>query len=184
MTSIRLIAATLTLTVVAGVAHAQTQAPGLWEHTFRMKSPGGEMEKAQAQMQAQLDAMPPEQRKQMDAMMKSRGVTMGAQGTTAKFCLTKEQAAKPPEARMTGDCKPADIKRSGNTMSYKFACTTPQQVNGEGQLTYVSDKAYTGTANVTTQAQGQARQMTMEMTGKWLGADCGDVKPLGAPPSK
>ena len=104
MTSSRLIAATLTLTVVAGVAHAQTQAPGLWEHSFKMKSPGGEMEKAQAQMQAQLDAMPLEQRKQMDAMMKSRGVTMGAQGTTAKFCLTKEQAAKPPEARMTGDC--------------------------------------------------------------------------------
>lgn len=186
MTSKRLLlaAAALTLTAVGGAAQAQTQAPGLWEHTFKMKSAGGEMEKMQSQMQAQLAAMPAEQRKQVEAMMKSRGVTMGAQGTTAKFCLTKEQAAKPPEARLTGDCQPTDVKRSGNTMSYRFACTTPQQVTGEGRLTYVSDKAYSGSANVTTQVKGQPQQMTMDMTGQWLAADCGDVKPLGAPASK
>ncbi len=180
---------TIALAVTMGAgAHAQTQAPGLWEHTFKSRAgagDGGERDKMQAQMQAQLDAMPPEQRKQLDAMMKSRGVTMGAQGTTAKFCLTKEQAAKPPEARLSGDCKATDIKRSGNTMSYKFACTTPQPVNGEGQLTYTGDKAYSGSANVTTQGAGQPPQrMTMEMTGKWLAADCGDVKSLAAPPAK
>ena len=182
-TKILLLTAALALNA-SGAARAQTQAPGLWEHSFKMKSASGEMEKAQAQMQAQLDAMPPAQRQQMEAMMKSRGVAMGAQGTTAKFCLTKEQAAKPPEARLTGDCKPTDIKRSGNTMTYRFACTSPQQLVGEGQLTHVSDKAYTGSANVTTQVKGQAQQMTMDMSGKWLGADCGDIKPLGAPPSK
>jgi len=174
-----LLAATMMLSAVC--ASAQTQAPGLWEHTFKMTSPGGEMEKAQAQMQAQLAAMPPEQRKKIEDMMKSRGVTMGAQGTTAKFCLTKEQAAKPAEPHMTGDCKQADLKRSGNTMSYKFACTTPHQVSGEGSITYLSDKAYSGKSNVTTQVKGQPQQMAMDMSGKWLGADCGDVKPLGAP---
>ena len=182
--------AALALTVTC--AQAQTQAPGLWEHSFKTRPAGGDkssaqataQEKAQAEMQAQLDAMPPEQRKQIDAMMKSRGVTMTAQGTTAKFCLTKEQAAKPPEARLTGDCKPTDVKRSGNTMSYKFACNTPQPVTGEGQLTYASDKAYSGSARVTMLGQGQPQQMTMDMTGKWLAADCGDVKPLGAPPAK
>jgi hypothetical protein len=174
--------AALAVTVVC--AHAQTQAPGLWEHTFKSRSAGGETDKAQAQMQAQLDAMPPEQRKQLDAMMKSRGVTMGAQGTTAKFCLTREQAAKPPEARLTGDCRQTDVKRSGNTMTYKFACTTPQQITGDGQITYASDKAYSGTANVTTLVKGQPQQTTMDMTGKWLAADCGDVKPHAAPPAK
>ena len=164
-------------------AHAQTQASGLWEHTFKLTSQGGEMEKAQAQMQAQLAAMPPEQRQKIEAMMKGRGVTMGAQGTTAKFCLTQEQSAKPAEPQMAGDCKQTDMSRSGNTMRYRFACTSPQRVSGEGQVTYAGDKAYTGKSTVTTQVNGQPQQMGMDMTGQWLGADCGDVKPLGALPA-
>ncbi len=165
-------------------ACAQTQAPGLWEHTFKLNSPSGQMEKAQAQMQSQLAAMPPEQRQKIEALMKERGVTMGAQGTSAKFCLSKEQAAKPAEPQMTGDCKQTDTTRSGNTMRYKFACTAPQRVSGEGQITYAGDKAYTGQSTMTTQVNGQSQQMSMDMTGKWLGADCGDVKPLGALPAK
>jgi len=166
----------------AFAAHAQTQAPGLWEHSFTMKSPGGEMERAQAEMQKQLAAMPPAERKKIEDMMAARGVKMGAQGTTVKFCLTKEQAAKPPEPRMSGDCTQSEVQRSGSTMKYKFACTKPQQVSGEGQVSYASDKAYTGRSVINTQgAQGMPQQMTMEMAGKWLGADCGDVKPLGAP---
>ncbi|HZT56342.1 MAG TPA: DUF3617 domain-containing protein [Burkholderiaceae bacterium] len=168
----------LALTAIG--AHAQTQAPGLWEHSFTMKSPGGEMERAQAEMHKQLAAMPPAERKKIEDMMASRGVKTGAQGTTAKFCLTKEQAAKPAEPHMSGDCAQSDVKRSGNTVSYKFACTKPHPVSGEGQVSYLGDKAYTGRSSLTTQAKGVPQQMTMEMSGKWLAADCGDVKPLGA----
>ena len=141
------------------------------------------MAQAQARMQAQLAAMPPEQRRKIEEMMKSRGATMGAQGTTAKFCLTKEQAARPAEPRMTGDCKQSDVQRSGNTMSYKFACTTPAPVSGEGQVTF-SDKAYTGKSTMTAQVKGQPQQMSMDTSGKWLAADCGDVKSVGAPSSR
>ena len=169
-----------TLMLAAGCAHAQTQSPGLWEHTFKLTSPGGEMEKAQAQMQAQLAALPPEQRQKIEAMMRSRGVTLGAQGTTAKFGLTEEQAAKPAEPQMTGDCQPTDVTRSGNELRYRFACTTPQRVSGEGRVTFAGDKAYTGQSTLTTQVDGQSQQMGMGMTGRWLGADCGDVKPIGA----
>jgi len=177
-----LIAATMLL--AAFNAQAQTQSAGLWEHTFKLTSQGGEMEKAQAEMQAQLAAMPPAQRAQVESMMKGRGVTLGAQGTAVKFCLGKEQAAKPGEPHMVGDCKQADVKRSGNTMNYTFTCTQPQAVTGEGQITYQSDKAYSGKANMTTQVGGQPQRMGMDMTGKWLGADCGDLKPLGASPAK
>ena len=40
-------------------AGAQTQVPGLWEHSFNMKSEGGETEEALAEMQQQMAAMPP-----------------------------------------------------------------------------------------------------------------------------
>ena len=174
--------AALALTVVA--ANAQTQAPGLWEHTLKLDAQNAETHSMPAQMQAQLAAMPPEQRKKIEEMMKSRGVTMGAQGTTVKFCLTKEQAAKPADPRMPGDCKQNDVKRSGNAMSYRFTCTTPQPVSGEGRVTFDGDKAYTGRSTVTTQVKGQPQSTSIDMSGKWLAADCGDVKPVGALSSK
>ena len=174
-----LCAAAWALTAV--VAHAQTQAPGLWEHTFSMKSHDGRMEAAMAEMQKQLAAMPPDQRQQMEAMMASRGVKMGAQGTSAKFCLSKEQAAKGAEPYLSRDCSRQELTRSGNTMKYKFECTRPQPMKGEGELTFVSDKAYRGKSVVTSQVNGQPQQMNMEMTGQWLSADCGDVKPMAMP---
>lgn len=174
-----LLAATMMLS--AACAGAQTQAPGLWEHTFKMTSPGGEMEKAQAQMQAQLAAMPPEKRQQVEEMMASRGVTMGAQGTVTKVCVSKEQAAKPAEPHMPGVCSRQDVTRSGNKMKYRFECSKPRPMKGEGEMTFVSDKAWSGKSTVTTQMKGQPQQMAMALSGKWLAADCGDVKPFVMP---
>jgi len=165
---------------LASSAHgavAQTQAPGLWEHSFTMTSDDGKMDKAMAEMQKQMAAMPPEQRKQMEAAMASRGVKMGAGGTSVKVCVTKEEAAKPPEARMSsGNCTQKDIQRSGNTMKFKFECTQPPST-GEGEMSFVGDKAYTGKTTVTSQVAGKPQQMNMQMQGKWLASDCGDVKP-------
>jgi hypothetical protein len=174
----------ITLTLFALAATAQTQAPGLWEHSFTMKAQGAEMARMQAQMEAQLAALPPEQRRQIDDMMKRRGVSIGAQGAAVKFCLAKEQAARPASPPMTGDCKPTDLQRSGSTMRYRFACTQPQPVSGEGEITYSSDKAYTGRSSLTTQVQGRAQQVEMAMAGKWLGADCGEVQPAAAPSAR
>lgn len=175
-------AAALALTTLATPwARAQTQAPGLWEHRFAMKSQDGQMEAAMAQMQKELASMPPEQRKQMDAMMAGRGVKMGPQGTTTKFCLSKEQAARAAEPHMGSDCTRQDVIRSGNTVKYRFECSKPQPMKGEGEMTFVSDKAYRGTSTITSQAPGQTRPMSMEMSGQWLSADCGDIRPMTMP---
>ena len=173
-------AAALVLTMLAAPwARAQIQAPGLWEHT--MKSQDGQMEAAMAQMQKQMESMPPEQRKRIEEMMASRGVKTGAQGTTAKFCLSKEQAAKGAEPHMSGDCSRQDLTRSGNTIKYSFECSKPRPMKGEGEMTFASDKAYSGRSTVSSQVNGQPRQMSMEMSGKWLSADCGDIKPMTMP---
>ena len=165
-------------------AHAQTQAAGLWEHRFTVKSEDGRMEAAMAQMQQQLAAMPPEQRAQMEAMMASRGVKMGGQGSSAKYCVSKEQAARPAEPRLSGtDCTRHDVARSGNTVKFKFECSQPQPVQGDGEMTFSGDKAYRGRSTVVTHVRGQPQQMAMEMSGQWLSADCGDIKPF-APPAK
>ncbi len=174
--------AAIALAITALPAAAQTQAAGLWEHTFNMKSAGGEIEMAMAEMKKQLDAMPPDQRQQMEQMMASRGVKMGAQGSSVKFCLTKQQAARPAEPRVNENCTQQVEQRSGNTVRFKFDCTRPEGSSGEGEMTYLNDKAYTGKTTMTAQVKGKPQQMSMEMTGKWLGADCGDVKPLAMAP--
>jgi hypothetical protein len=169
------------LMFIASAAHAQTQAPGLWEHRFAMKSQDGQIEAALVLAQQQLAALPPEQRRKLEAMLASRGIQVDAQATTAQFCLTPEQAAKPPEPRLTGDCTRQELTRNGNTLKYRFECTTPQPVQGEGELTFVDARTYRGSSTVTSQLAGQARRMNLEMSGRWLSADCGAVKPLALP---
>lgn len=66
--------------------------PGLWEHTFSMKSESGRMEALQQQMQTQMAALPPAQRQQMEALMAQRGVAIGPKGNTFKVCISKEDA--------------------------------------------------------------------------------------------
>ena len=160
---------------------AQTQAPGLWEHTFTMKSAGGEMERALAEMKKQMDALPPEKRQQVEQMMASQGVKMGAQGGSGKVCLTKEQAARPAEPKLPDGCTQHVDQRSARSVKFHFECTKPPASRGEGEATYLSEKAYTGKMNITGEVSGKPQQMSMETTGKWLAADCGDVKPSAAP---
>ena len=160
---------------------AQTQVPGLWEHSFKMKSQDAETDKAMADMQKQMAAMPPEQRKQIEQMMASRGMSMGAQGTTVKVCVTKEDVARKSEPQFREGCTQQVLQRTANSMKVKFECAKPQPMSGEGEMTFISDKAYTGKSTVMSQANGRAQQMTIEMAGKWLAADCGDVKPRPAP---
>jgi hypothetical protein len=160
---------------------AQTQAPGLWENSFKMKSQDGELEKGMAEMQKQMAAMPPDQRKQIEDMMASRGMSMGAQGTSVKVCVTKEDVARKAEPQFREGCTQQVVQRTANSMKVKFECTKPQPMSGEGEMSFISDKAYTGKSTMTSKADGKAQQMTMELAGKWLAADCGDVKPRPAP---
>lgn len=162
---------------------AQAQLPGLWEHTIKMTSADGATDAATSHMEQRLAAMPPERRKQMEAAMARSGIHPGEGGSTVKVCITKEEAARPMEERMRNvraQCTHKDVQHSGNTWKFKFDCTAPPS-SGEGEMTYISDKAYAGKSVVTATRAGKTSQTTVEMSGKWLAADCGDVKPMKAP---
>jgi hypothetical protein len=77
-----------------------------------------------------------------------------------------------------GDCKTTAQSRSGNTMKMAFACANPPS-SGEGQVTFNGSEAYTSRMTVNSQVQGKPEKVTMEGAGKWLAADCGNVKPMG-----
>jgi hypothetical protein len=175
--------AVLAAACAAVPATAQTLKPGLWE--IQQKVGGNpQMDQAMAEMQKQLAAMPPEQRKQMEAMMAGRGVQVapGAGGAMAvKVCMTREMVERNEVPATQGDCKTTQQSRSGSTLTMAFTCSKPPS-KGEAQITMVGSDAFTSKTTVTSTEAGKApATTTIEGTGKWQGADCGSVQP-GQPP--
>jgi hypothetical protein len=160
-------------------SHAQTQKmrPGLWEHSFTMKSQSGQMEKSMADMQQQMASMPPEQRRMVEEMMAKQGMSMGPQGRSIRMCITKEQAER-DEIPQQENCKQQVVQRTANTIKMKFSCTGNPPTSGESEVTFSSPTAYTGKSVVTTAVNGKPERMTMDQNGKWLSADCGNIQPM------
>jgi hypothetical protein len=173
---------TILLAACAAVAlpvAAQTLKPGLWEMQHKVQG-NAEMDQAMAEMQKQLAAMSPEQRKQMETMMAGRGVQMAPAdggGMRLKMCMTREMAERNDIPANRGDCKTGPQQRSGNTLKMTFTCTNPQS-SGDTQVTFNGSESYTSKTNVTSTTNGKSETMRMEGSGKWLSADCGSVKPI------
>jgi len=158
----------------AGAASAAgAMKPGLWEMT--MKSD-------------QMKAMPKMSPQQMEQMRKM-GVNlpqMQEGGMVMKLCITKEMAEreKTPfqdQARQhQSECKPQNMKQSGNSYSAELICDGPN-MQGEGKMqgTFSGNESYSSTYDFKGVARGKPITQHHETNAKWLGADCGDVKPVG-----
>lgn len=172
-----LLGAALTALPVA----AQTMKPGLWEITNKMGGSGdtgAKMAAAMEQMQKQMASMPPEQRKMMEDMLAKQGVQMNpgaGGGMSTRICITREMAARNEAPPAQNDCRQEQLQRSGNTTKFKFTCSNPPS-SGEGTVTVNNPESYTMHMKMT--GGRQQGTMTMDAQGKWLGSDCGSVKPI------
>lgn len=149
-------------------------------------SGSAEMNKAMSQMQQQMASMPPEQRKVMEDMLAKQGVKMGTGGPggmSVKICMTREMIERNDMPTQDGNCKTTSQQRNGNTIKMAYTCTNPPST-GEGQYTIVSPEAYTTKVTMHTTAKGKPETMNMSGSGKWLGTDCGTIKPMRAPGAK
>lgn len=159
--------------------------PGLWMVQSKMSAAGGQLGAAQAQMQEQLAAMPPEQREMMQAMMAAQGVKLSGAGlleVNRQICMTQEMIDRHALPVQEGNCKTTLKSRSGKQMKMSFECTEPA-ASGEGHYEILSPEAYKMKMTVRTSVEGKPETMTMDATGRWRGPDCGDVKPeTGAAP--
>ncbi|MEZ4599583.1 MAG: DUF3617 domain-containing protein [Syntrophotaleaceae bacterium] len=160
-----------------GWAEDMKMRPGLWEHSFTVKTQGGEMEQAMAQMQKELAGMPPEQRKMVEQMMAAQGVGVGPNGTSVKVCITKEMSEQDYVPQKDGDCRQQVVGRTGNRMKFKFNCAGNPPTSGEGEITMSNPKNFTGKATINTKVEGKPERIEMTQAGQWLSDDCGKVKP-------
>ena len=162
--------------------HAQGMKPGLWEMTSKMGG-SAEMDSAMKEMHQQLASMPPEQRKQMEAMLAKQGMSMSAtsSGILSNICMTKDMVERSQMPIQTqGDCTSTTSNKTSSGMNFKFTCASPPS-SGEGQYTFKGDSAYTMAMKINTSQQGKPVVTTMNSSGKWLGTDCGSIKPMVMP---
>jgi len=162
-------------------AQAQTTPPikpGLWQiHSDRQvdgqKAPD---------LGEQMKKMSPEMRKRMEANMKLHGVDMSGGPGSMKMCMTRESLDQGRWQGAEGNCKTDFTSRSASSWKWRSSCGQPPS-QSEGEASFASPESYTVKSNTTMTLQGQTRVTQMVMSGKWLGADCGDLKPI-APPAK
>jgi|SRR5580658_7959513 hypothetical protein len=164
--------------------------PGLWENkVLKMVVDGKDMAAQMAEMMAKRDQMmatlPPDQRARVEAMFKSNGVSQGSDGGF-RICISPEMAKRnTPVIDKDGRCQPAKVSHSGNQTSFEVNCTSNGVTTvGKGTWTAAGD-VVTAEADVTTtnaNANGKTQVIHSETEMRFIGPDCGDLKPPGAPP--
>ena len=167
-------------------AGAQIMKPGLWSLSNRMTSNDPQLAQAMSAMQQHMANMSPEQREQMQKMMQQNGVQLdiGAGGAVqTKMCMTREMAERKEFPVQQGDCKQTFTQQSSTRGHIAFTCTKPK-VSGEGDVTADSDTSYRAHMKIKSEEQGRDRVVDMDVTGKWLSADCGNIRPIPIPRAK
>lgn len=161
------------LTLITGAATVWAAGPmkaGLWEITTKsdaMKS---------------MPKMSPEQMEQMKKMGVNMPQMKGG-GMVVKMCISKEMAERdqPPMGQNESGCESKNFKRQGNGYSLDLVCDNAH-MKGTGTVkgTYTNSETFTSVSDFKGTAQGRPVKSHTESSGKWLGASCGDVKPMGS----
>jgi Protein of unknown function (DUF3617) len=141
---------------------------GLWEITTVMKM-GGDMPKID------FSQMPAAQRAQMEAVMKAM---MNERTETSKSCVTAEDLKD--GSFMTGDddlkCQQAITVNTRTALESTVTCTGERTMTGKLRVDAPAPTTMNAKMNATTTEDGQTMTIDLAMTGKWLAADCGEVK--------
>lgn len=168
---------------LSGTAFAQSSSlkSGLWEikpisQIMDGRDMTAQMASAQAKMQQAMANMPPEQRKQMEAMMWHQGASAGG---GMRICVSPAMAARDkPMVDPEGRCEPATVNHIGNKTSFEFNCTVNGRTSvGKGESTVSGDTVTTRVDMAITDARGR-HTMQSESQMKYLGSDCQGIKPL------
>jgi hypothetical protein len=160
----------LMLSISATVFAAERMKPGLWLLTIKSDA---------MKNNPQMQQMSPEQ---MEAMRKM-GVNVKQMQdgiTETKVCMTKEMVERdhPPIGKNQKDCHIDNFERNGNTYSAKMVCDG-SNMQGTAMIKGVHSglENYSWTSDFKGTARGHKIDSHQEASGKWLGPECGDVKP-------
>ena len=151
--------------------------PGLWEaKSSALDADGHETAPPE---QAAMARMPPEVRARMAEAMKGRGLAMPDANGATRVCLSKEMFESGGWQQMASDagCTTTFSSRSGSTWKWHSTCAKLQSET-DGEAVFSSPESYRTKMTTTMTMRGTTNTSTRIVQAKWLGADCGDVKPI------
>jgi Protein of unknown function (DUF3617) len=145
---------------------------GLWEMTMKMAMSGMPAIPPEA-----LAKMPPEQRARIEAMTNGSG---GGTTHTSQSCVTEKDLERgiDPQTDKQQNCKVVSSTVTSSSMEMHMACDGPQ-VKGTGvmKMAVSNREQVEGDMKMDMVSNGRPINMTTHISGKWLSADCGSVKP-------
>ena len=165
---------------VATFALAQTALPikaGLWQIHIDREVNG---QKA-PDMSEKMKNMDPETRARVEAMMKQRGIDMGASGGPNKVCYSKEMIQRGRWADQETECKTDFSSQSASSWKWHSSCPKLGS-ESDGEATFSGSENYVVKTSSVTKLGGTPRTSHMTITGKWMSSDCGDLKPMDLKP--
>ena len=166
--------------VAAGQLPIPPVKPGLWEvRTSALDADGREMVPPE---QAAMSRLSPEAKARVAEAMKARGVSMPDANGATRACLTKEMFESGRWQQMASEagCTTNYSTLSGTTWKWHSSCTALKS-ESDGEMVFNGAESYRTKMTTTATVLGKTNTSTRIVQGKWLGADCGDIKPLTPP---
>jgi hypothetical protein len=172
------LAVALTVGALAGPASAEGLAvtPGLWEMT---SAGSGAPPPPLPQIPAdQLAKMTPQQQQMLQQRLAAIAAGSG-KPMTNRFCVTQAMLDKGytgPENNRR--CTRTIVTQSAAVLEFKLTCQGDRPTTGTVHIDATDAHTMTGVVDMAlAQKDGTAFPIHRTMQGRWLGADCGDVKP-------
>jgi hypothetical protein len=149
--------------------------PGLWQVTTSGSASG-----VPSLPPETLEKLTPEQRAQVEAAIK--GVMARAtKPHTIKSCITAEQLRQTPDFTRGGKtgCQQTVVTRTATEIELHEACAGEDTGTMSAVLHFTAQDRETiaGTTLITQNNGGKTMTMRQQVSGKWLGSDCGAAKP-------
>jgi hypothetical protein len=168
------LAAALAAALAPASATAQTPPvkPGLWEVHAERQIDGKQAPSPGAAMKN----LTPETRAKIQAMMKQKGITAGLDGD-GRVCLSKESLDAGRWQNPAANCKTEFVSRSASAWKWHSVCAQSDSVT-DGEAVFANPESYTVNTSSTRTFRGETKTTKMTLRAKWLGADCGDLKPF------
>ncbi len=170
-----LIVLTLIFPLSASITHAAefNMRPGLWQITTT------------SDLLWLAPQIPPDQMQNIKDLAKEYGVDMpqienGAAISSA--CITQEmvnQKTLPNFYQTELGCTSKNATRTGNHYKMDFSCNSAElKGNGTAEATITSPESFSGQTHFNGEAQRNPVNERADISGKWINASCGTVKPL------
>lgn len=194
------------LFVIAGLMAVNSAAQvkvdmkaGLWQHAMKFEGDGqaqflalqqGQSEQLINDLQAQLKNMPPEQRKMMEEALaqsksqagqmptyQSERMSFSKDGIITKDCITQAEIDKGWSPDAEEGCTSTVTEVGKNKFKLQQVCEGDEVSSMNGEVTFLSTTQFSGKGTLKQTTNGKTYTLPVTLDGKWLGGECGAIKP-------